>query len=109
MATDIDYAWMAAAAYNESRGEEKRVDTANGWKTVDQLEVKDAASGFAAKVYQQIPSQGSSGPGEIVIAFRGTDFEGNPFATQFRKDYFATSFPLMNGRPSDHSVFANAV
>lgn len=92
MANDFDYAWMAAAAYSQSREPAICLQPAFGWDQIDSLDVPGAESGFAAKVYQQVLPQGWSRLGEIVIAFRSTTLEWKTLNAGFQKDCFSSSY-----------------
>jgi hypothetical protein len=68
MPTDFDYAWMATAAYNLNRNFDNKVKAPSEWKELNGLPNTNSTTGFGAAVFQHTIS------GEVVIAYRGTDF-----------------------------------
>jgi hypothetical protein len=88
MVTEIQYALMAGAAYQQNRADINRFPTPSGW-TPKRHEYDDA-TGFEAVTF--INGSDIASSSEIVIAYTGTD--------QFA-DWTSTNMPLAFGQPSD--------
>ena len=75
MATEKDYAVLSAYVYNDARGEGNDVILPSTWEELP-ISESDTTSGFAA-LFAGGFSAGAfrnKGTGEIVIAYKGTDF-----------------------------------
>ncbi len=94
MATLIEYALMANAAYRDIRGLKNRPVIPEGWTRLDRtqfgLPSTPDAAGFSAEIFQK----GT----EIVIAFEGTNPDG--FSADGLRDWI-TNFGLYTGSITD--------
>jgi hypothetical protein len=83
----LEYALMAASAYQEARRStlnQLLPPTTSGWGEIPGYYTRDRETGFEAKAFQRV----SGGVAEIVIAFTGTDE---------RRDWTESNFPLALG------------
>ena len=89
MATAIEYALMAGAAYISNRPEVNRIPAPDVWlENIQMRTTKD--SGFEATYFVGVNN-------EIVISFAGTDFsQGIPMAL-FTGDFWQGNIPLITG------------
>jgi VCBS repeat-containing protein len=97
MATAIDYALMAGAAYISNRDTKNQFPTPQGWLAFAHVPnnpdypMFTGVSGFEAVSFQN-----ATNPNEVVISFAGTDFSQG-ITSLFNGDFWSGNIPLASG------------